>query len=163
MTHDSRYALVKASIMAMQKSATLALMAVVAVAVVAMALVSAALVTSRTVSSTGSVKAVGVGVYWDSACTNQTSSFSWGVLAPGSTASIRLYVKNNGTIPVTLTASFGNWNPASVAGYMTPSWNCTNYVLGTGLVLAAVLTLAVSPSITGVTNFSFDITLTGTG
>jgi hypothetical protein len=31
------------------------------------------------------------------------------------------------------------------------------------LVVAAVLTLAVSESITGVTNFSFDITLTGTG
>lgn len=163
MTHDLRYASVKAKIMAMKKSATLTLMAVVAVAVVAAALVSAALVTSRTVSSTGSVKAVGVGVYWDSACTNQTSSFSWGVVAPGSTASVTLYVKNNGTVPVTLTASFGNWNPASAAGYFTPGWNCTNYVLGTGLVVAAVLTLAVSQSITGVTNFSFDVTLTGTG
>jgi len=162
MTHDSRYASVKANIMAVQKSATLALMAVAAVAIVAAALVSAALVTSKTVNSTGSVKAVGVGVYWDSACTNQTSSFGWGVVAPSSTASVTLYVKNNGTVPVTLTASFGNWNPASAASYLTPGWNCTNYVLGNGLVVAAVLTLAVSQSITGVTNFSFDITLTGT-
>lgn len=148
--------------MAMQKSATLALTVFAAVAVVAAALVSAALVTSRTITSTGSIKSVGVSVYWDSACTNQTSSFSWGVLAPGSTASIKLYVKNSGTIPVTLSASFGNWNPASAASYMTPGCNCTNYALGTGSVAAAVLTLTVSQSITGVTNFSFDITLTGT-
>lgn len=148
--------------MAMQKSATLALMAAAAVAVVATALVSAALVTSKTVNSTGTVMAVGVSVYWDSVCTNQTSSFCWGVVSPGSTASVTLYVKNNGTAPVTLTASFGNWNPASAASYLTPGWNCTNYVLGAGLVAAAVLTLAVSQSITGVTNFSFDITLTGT-
>jgi hypothetical protein len=162
MTHDLRYASLKVNIMAMQKSATLALMAVAAVAVVAAALVSAALVTSKTVNSIGSIKAVGVGVYWNSACTNQTSSFSWGAVAPGSTASVTLYVKNNGTVPVTLSASFGNWNPASAASYLTPGWNCTNYVLGTGLVVTAVLTLAVSQSTTGVTNFSFDITLTGT-
>jgi hypothetical protein len=149
--------------MAVQKSATLALMAVAAVVVVAAALVSAALVTSKTVNSNGSVKAVGVGVYWDSVCTNQTSSFSWGAVAPGSTASVTLYVKNNGTVPVTLAVSFGNWNPASAATYMAPGWNCTSYVLGAGLVVAAVLTLTVSQSITGVTNFSFDITLTGTG
>jgi hypothetical protein len=162
MSQDLRCRSVKAKIMTMQKSANLVLMAVAAVAVVAVALVSGALVTSRKINSTGNIKAVGVGVYWDSACTNQTSSLDWGALAPGSTGSVMLYVKNNGTVPVTLNISFGGWNPTSAVTYLTPGWNCTNYVLGSGLVVASMLTLAVSQSITGITSFSFDITMTGT-
>ena len=162
MAYDLRYRFVKANIMATQKSVTLTLMAVVAVAVVAAALASGALVTSRSIASTGTVMAVGVGVYWDSKCTNQTSSLSWGVVAAGSTARVTLYIKNNGTIPVTLTVSFGGWSPSSAASYLTPGWNCTNYVLGNGLVVAAAMTLLVSASITGITSFSFSITITGT-
>lgn len=40
-------------------------------------IVSAAL-TNRTISNSGSVKAIGVGIYWDQACTNPVASISWG-------------------------------------------------------------------------------------
>jgi hypothetical protein len=148
--------------MAMQKSATMVFLALGALAVVLLALVSAALVTTRTISSTGTIAAVGVAVFWDSACTNQTASINWGTLVPNSTGACTVYVKNNGTVPVTLNAGFGNWNPGSASGYMTPGWNCSGYVLGSSSVVAATLTLTVSPNITGVANFSFDVTITGT-
>jgi hypothetical protein len=157
MIHDTA----KANDMAMQKSATLAFLAVGATTLIFIALVSAALVTNRTITNTGTIKTVGVGVYWDSACTNATSSIDWGTLAPNQTAISKVYVKSNSTIPVTLSLSSGNWSPTSASGYLTPGWNCTGYVLGKGLVVAAALTLAVSANITGVTSFSFDMTITG--
>lgn len=149
--------------MAMQKSMRLALMAAFAVVVVAAALVSAAIVATRTVTSTGSIYAVGVQVFSDSACTIPASSVNWGAVTPGSVASVTLYLKNNGTVPVTLTVSYGTWSPASASSYMTPGWNCTNYALGSGSVVTAALTLTVLASVTGITTFSFAITITGTG
>jgi len=155
------YDTAKANNMAMQKSATLAFLAVGATTLIFIALVSAALVTNKTITTTGTIKTVGVGVYWNSACTNATSSVDWGTLAPNQTAIRTVYVMNNGTVPVTLSLSSGNWVPTSASGFLTPGWNCTGYVLGKGLVVAAALTLAVSANITGVTSFSFDMTIAG--
>jgi hypothetical protein len=41
-------------------------------------------------------------------------------------------------------------------------WNRAGYVLAVGASVQAVLSLTVSSSISGVTSFSFDITITGT-
>jgi hypothetical protein len=147
--------------MAMQKTSTLAFLAVGASMVIAIALVSAALTTTRTIQNTGIIMTVGVAAYWDSGLTNQTSAIDWGTLTPNSTANKTLYVQNNGTIPVTLSLSSGNWSPTSASGYLTLGWNCTGYVLGKGSVVAATLTLTVSGNITGVTSFSYAMTITG--
>ncbi len=143
-------------------STTLALLTALAVGVMALAFVSAGFVQNRTISNNGTIRAVGVGVFWDPACTNETSSINWGLLAPGSTATTVLYVRNNGTVSVSLSAAFGNWNPSGASLYLTPGWNSTGYVLGKGQVVAAALSLTVSASITGITNFSYDITIAGT-
>jgi hypothetical protein len=121
----------------------------------------AGLTAYRTIPSTGNVKTSGINVYWNSACTNETTSIIWGALNPNSSKSYTVYVKNNGTVPLTLSMTTSNWNPASVASYIDLSWNCTGYILSQSSVTAAHLTLTVSPSATGFTNFSFDITMTG--
>ena len=146
--------------MAMQK-ATLA--TVVAIAVMAMVLSAlGVLVATLTISNTGNVAAVGVGVYWDGGCTNEVSSIDWGALDPGATTDVTVYVKNEGSIAVVLSMTTDNWNPASASSYMTLSWNRENYLLNSGSVVSAVLTLSVSSSVSEITNFSFDITITGT-
>jgi len=120
------------------------------------------LVATRTISNTGNLKAVGVGVYWNSGCTSVVSSVDWGALAPGVTKDVTLYVKNEGTVSLSMNIRTDNWNPASASSYVTLSWNRENYVLSPGSVAQAVLTLSVSSSITGITNFSFDIIISGT-
>jgi hypothetical protein len=148
--------------MAMQKVAIGTILAVALVGTVAIALSASLLTASRTLPNSGNVTAVGVGVYWDSSCTNETSTINWGTLAPNSTKSVTLYIKNNGTVGVALSMATSGWNPAGAASYLSLSWNCTSYSLYHGNVVAAYLTLSVSPSVSGITSFSFDITITGT-
>jgi hypothetical protein len=63
---------------------------------------------------------------------------------------------------VTLNMAEDNWNPASASSYITLTWNQENQVLPVGQVVQALLTLTVSSSVSDVTSFNFDITITGT-
>ena len=146
--------------MAMQKATIVAVLALAVVATLVGAL--ATLTVTQTFSNTGTVNAIGVGVYSDAACTNVLSSVSWGTMNPGDTPTQTIYVLNNGTIPVTLTMTYGSWSPSSAGSYITLTWNQQNTQLAVGAVATAVLTLNVSSATSGVTSFNFDITITGT-
>jgi hypothetical protein len=119
--------------------------------------------TNRTISNSGSVKGIGVGVYWDSACTNRTSSIVWGVLDPGSDKTVTVYVRNEGNSVVTLSKATQNWNPTTASASMTLNWNYAGQTLSVNQVLQIKLTLVISPAVSGITNFSFDILITATG
>lgn len=121
-----------------------------------------ALVASRTISNVGRLKAVGVGVYWDGSCTNPVSSIDWGILDPGGTKSVTVYIKNEGNVQLKLSMATSNWNPSSASSYITLSWDRENHLLPASSVVSAVLTLSVSSSISGIASFSFDITIIGT-
>jgi uncharacterized repeat protein (TIGR01451 family) len=137
--------------------------AVIAIAVMATVISTlGALVATRTLSNSGNITAVGVGVYSDSGCTTVLSSISWGTLNPGDTKTYTVYVKNTGTVSITLTMAVTNWNPSSASSYITLSWDRQNYVLTAGSSVQATLTLVVSSSISSVTSFTFDVTITGT-
>jgi hypothetical protein len=146
--------------MAMQKIAVGTASAIAALALVATVL--GLLVTTSTITNTGNVKAVGVNVYWDSACTNVTSSIDWGALDPGGAKSFTVYVLNSGSVPLSLSMTTSNWVPSAASDYISLDWNRQSYVLSAGSVVQAVLTLSVSSSVNSVTSFSFDITITGT-
>ncbi|MGB8781188.1 MAG: hypothetical protein WCD81_11155 [Candidatus Bathyarchaeia archaeon] len=146
--------------MAMQKATIGAVLVVAVMATLVGAL--GTLTVTRTFSNNGTINAVGVGVYSDSSCTTILSSVSWGTLNPGNTATHTIYVMNNGTIPVTLTMTYGNWSSPSAQSYITLSWDHDNTQLASGSNATAVLTLSVSSGISGVTNFSFNINITGT-
>lgn len=147
--------------MAMQRI-TIGVASAAIIGIVTIAIVSGLLVANRSVSNSGNVKTIGVEVYWDQACTNKVSSIDWGTLEAGGVKSFNVYVKNNGTAAEVLSMMVSNWNPASASSQMSLGWNCTDYVLPHGSVVGAVFTLTVSSSISGVTNFSFDITVVGT-
>jgi hypothetical protein len=136
---------------------------VLAIGIIGAAMIALAGLTAyRTIPSTGNVKTSGVNVYWNLACTNETTNINWGSLTPNSTKSYTLYVKNNGTVPLTLSMMTDSWSPSNAASYVTLNWNCTGQILNQNSVTAASLTLIVSPNTTGITSFSFDITITGT-
>jgi uncharacterized repeat protein (TIGR01451 family) len=118
---------------------------------------------SQNIPSSGTVTAVNVGVYSDSACTQNLTSINWGTLAPGDTATRTVYVKNTGNAPITLNMITTNWNPASANGPITITWDVEDWVVGTDNVVTATLTLSVSSSTSDVTDFSIEIVITGTG
>jgi len=119
--------------------------------------------TSRTISSFGSVKAIGVGIYWDSALTNPVSSVDWGLIEPGSNSATTFYVRNEGNSPVTLALNTSNWSPSAAANYLTLGWNYDERVIEVAGVCQTILTLSTSPNISGISGFSFDIVIAGIG
>jgi hypothetical protein len=125
--------------------------------------VLSAVQTSKTVSNTGTVKAVGVGVYWNFGCTNPVTSIDWGTLEPGQTENQTIYIKNTSNVQVTLSMTKQNWNPTDASTYITCTWNSEGKSLNVNEVTSSVLTLTVRNNITGITNFSFDITIIGSG
>ena len=146
--------------MAMQKITIGTVLAIAVMGMVVSAL--GALVATRTISNYGNVSAVGVGVYWDSSCTNMVLSIDWGALEPGSSVDKTIYIKNEGSLAVLLSLTTENWSPASASSYMTLSWTRESYVLNSGSVVQAVLTLSVSSGVSEITDFGFDIIISGT-
>jgi hypothetical protein len=118
---------------------------------------------SKTISNVGSVKAVGVGVYQDIGCTTPLSSVDWGSLDPGSNNNVTVYIRNEGNSVVSLTMNTANWNPSTASNYMTLTWNYGGQSINVGAVTQVKLTLSVSASVAGITDFSFDINIVASG
>jgi len=114
-------------------------------------------------SSIGTVKAVGVSVYWDSGCSQAVSSIDWGLADPGSVKNVTVYVKNEGNTPITLSLQTANWNPPNAADYISLSWDYGGDIIGANQIVAVTLSLSISSNIQGVTTFSFDIVVVGSG
>ncbi len=118
---------------------------------------------SRTIGGSGTVKAIGVGVYWDNDCTSQVSSINFGMVEPDSVNNVTVYIKNESNAPVTLSLQTENWNPTNASNYMTLSWDYGGQEIGVNEVVQVMLSLSVSSSIEGITGFTFDIIIVGTG
>ena len=115
---------------------------------------------SKSVVYASSVKGRGVGIYCDQACTNRTLSLDWGAIEAGSNNTLTVYIKNEGNSPVSLWLETSNWAPSTAFGYMSLNWNYSGQVLSVDQVIPLELTLIVAPTISGITNFSFDSTIT---
>ncbi|UCE16340.1 MAG: hypothetical protein JSV12_01615 [Candidatus Bathyarchaeota archaeon] len=117
---------------------------------------------NKTLSSTGSVTAINVGVYSDIACTNELTTLEWGTISPGNSENITIYLKNTGNSQITLSMTRTNWTPVNANGPITLSWDKENADLNPNQETATTLTLSISESIDGITDFSFDVVITGT-
>lgn len=150
--------------MAIQKMSSQAILVLVVTGIVATVLasmfVSALLAANQRIPNTGNVKAVGVGVYWDSDCTNNVTSIDWNIVELGKTANRTVYIENGGNTRIILNMTTSNWSVGAL-GKITLSWDRESYLLDSGSVISTVFTLSVS-SDTTVSSFSFDITITGT-
>ena len=109
------------------------------------------------------IKGIGVGIYWDQACLNQTLSLNWGTIAAGTSKNLTVYIKNEGNSAISMSLSTSNWNPPSASSYISLNWNYTNQRLKTNEVIPIELTLTVSPTIDGITNFNHITTITAIG
>ncbi len=144
----------------MQKISTGVIIALAATGIF-LSLVTAGLIATQTVTSNGTVSAVNVGVYSDIACTQNLTAISWGSIYPGNSTTKTIYVKNTGTLPVTLTMTNGSWVPTTANTVLTLTWNRQNTVLNAGQSISATLTLTAASSTGSLTDFSFNIIITG--
>jgi len=114
------------------------------------------------ITGTGKIVSLSIEIYSDQACTTKLSTIDWGIFTPGQTKTVTCYLKSTSTIDSTLSMSTGSWSPSSASSYITFSWNRAGYKITPGEVVSATLTLTVSSSITGISAFSFTITITAT-
>lgn len=118
---------------------------------------------SRTIEIRGAMKAIKVEVYWDSGCTDTVSAINFSILEPDVSLTKTVYVKNTGNAPLTLSMTCSDWLPPEAETHITLSWNKQDVIVEPDAVVLAVLTLAVSAAIYGITDFSSTITIEGTG
>jgi hypothetical protein len=116
-----------------------------------------------TLHSTGTVKGIGVGIYWDSGCTSRVTSIDWGLAEPGTIQNKAVYIKNEGNANVTLTLQTSNWNPTNAATYISLSWTYNNQTIPVNQVVQVTLRLTIASNVAGITTFSFDIVITAVG
>jgi hypothetical protein len=115
------------------------------------------------ISNVGSLKTIDIEAYWDANLTNRVNGINWGLLEPGDQKRFSIYLRNEGNSAVTLSESTSNWNPSAASNYLTLGWNYNGQTIEADKNLQVTLTLSVSANITGITNFSFDIIVVGTG
>lgn len=138
------------------------IIASVVLALVGGVAVTGLLTASRTIGSIGTVKAINVEVYWDQEGTQVVDQIDWGNLEPGQSGDKTIYIKNTGNAALTLTMTYSSWVPLEAGNYITLSWDNEGATVDPDGVVAAVLTLSVSNSISGITNFSVNIIIEGT-
>ena len=145
------------------KSGTAIILVMIVASFAAAMAVTGAVTSSKTITSTGKLKALNVEVYQDSACTQILSQIDWGSLEPGAVIEKTIYVKNSGNTASIIRLSTSNWNPTEASNYFTLSWNKEGATVNPNSVATAVLKLTVSSSISGISTFSFNIVIQGSG
>jgi hypothetical protein len=156
-THDSGYA--SAKNMSMQKAVAGTGIAIAAIVIMTSAL--ALLQPSTSITHNGTIQALNLGVYQDSACTQPLSTLNWGTLPPGTSANRTIYVKNTGNGAVTLNMTVTGWNPTAASSYITMTWDRQSSSLAPGNSVPALLVLSVSAGVTGFTDFSCTTIISG--
>jgi hypothetical protein len=140
------------------------ILAIALTGIIVSALAASLLTDLQRVPNQGSVKAVRVGVYSDSACTNNLTSINWGLLAPETSYTKDVWIKNIGNTRIMLNMTTEGWNPSYASNYITLGWDREGQLLNATQSFKAVLTLSVSTGITStnITDFSFTIVIKGT-
>jgi hypothetical protein len=98
-----------------------------------------------------------IDVYSDANCMSKIESINWGMLSPGETKKVTVYVRNEGERSTVLALSVYGWTPVEALNYMTVSWNYSGTAVYPGQMVIILLTLMVDPSINGITNFGVTI------
>lgn len=121
------------------------------------------IISGITTAYADSINGVGVEIYWDQTCTKRTLSLDWGIIEPGTNNTLRVYVRNEGNSPVYLWMETSNWNPSTSLDYITLIWTYSDTILNVDEVIPIDLILNVAPTVSGITDFNFDTTITTTG
>ena len=98
-----------------------------------------------------------IGVYWNAEGTSPVSTINWGNVSLGSEKDVSVYVKNLGPDALILSMNTSAWNPSAASLKMYLCWDYNGEQVGSGSIVKVTLKLFVSPDISGVHNFSFDI------
>lgn len=131
---------------------------VAALIIIGLSAVSLAVIYNMwTIPTAGRIRTYGVGIYWDSTCNEAVTSLDWGIAEPGRTQNVTFYLRNEGNAPITIYLDTENWLPQAATNYITLTWDYNGASIHPNQAIQVTLTLSISSSIEGITNFAFDI------
>jgi len=117
---------------------------------------------NKRVSSGGAVRAhLPIAVYSDPQGNQTLLSIEWGVLEPAQSKNVTCYIQNLDKTPLTLSFITQNWNPPEASNYINLSWNYGGQLVNASQIVGITFTISVSTNIPDITDFSFDIVITG--
>ena len=103
-----------------------------------------------------------LGVYWDEGCTASVESLEWGNIDAGGTADATVYIRNESEKKVPLSIETDGWDAPSAPHHISLGWAYGDAALGPGETVQTGLPLAISPEVTGITDFTFITIITAT-
>lgn len=105
--------------------------------------------------SLGTIKTIGVEVYWDPNGENQIETLSWDEIKieklewneiKAETVNTTVYVKSVSNFIVTLNLNLTDWNPEAISDYITISWDYNETRLNPSEIIPVTITLSPSSS-----------------
>lgn len=109
------------------------------------------------------VETVGIGVFWDENRTENVDSIDWGILHPGSTKDVTLYVWNGMNVSVFLHMRTAGFAPVNASEFISV-WlhrECASRSIAPDEVMNVTLTIRISPYVTEITDFGINIMFSG--
>jgi len=118
---------------------------------------------TQRIPSSATVKAVGVGIYKDINFTVSVTQIDWGIVEPGQSKNLSAYIVNRSNVPIILTMTIENWNPANASNFITLTWNYDGSQIAVDGYVFVTFVLSVNQTISGIEAFSFTIVVVGSG
>lgn len=109
----------------------------------------------------GKIKWIKWNLWKDEALTESIESIDWGILDQGQSKTLEAYLENIG-YPAAFSMHPTNWNPQNAGDYIAITWDAEGKTLSSGETFKTILTISVSNQITNISEFSVDVTITGT-
>jgi hypothetical protein len=100
-----------------------------------------------------------IGVYWNARGTLPVSTINWGNVSVGSEKDVTVYVKNLGPDALILSMNTSSWSSSAASLKMYLCWDFNGKQVEVGSMVKVILKLFVSPDISGVSDFSFNINM----
>jgi hypothetical protein len=113
------------------------------------------------IGTRGNVRSIGVLIWEDPGQTAHLTFIDWGVFEPGQTKTKTAWIENNGTASLTLALSTDSWIPENSTQFIGLSWDYQNQTIAKDEILQVNLILSVSPEISGIDQFDFNIVIAG--
>ena len=115
---------------------------------------------SYTVNARGRIVGIRVEVYQDANATTLLTEIDFGFIEPDETKNYTCHVKSKSNVPAFLSLTTENWNPLNASDYIFLTWNYDNSTLEPEETREVTFYLYVSPDVSGIDTFTFDIVVT---
>jgi hypothetical protein len=117
----------------------------------------------NTVNTSGLIADVSLGVYSDDLCVQPLTSIDWGTCYPEEAITVVVYIKNLGTVDVTLVIETNTWSPSTATSYLVFTEDGSGKIVKPGEIIQINLTLNLVAYPDQINSFSFDIIIKSQG